>query len=248
MKYNFEYQIQYQEVDANRRLRLYTLENYLLNTAGRAADMGGFGIPHLLPMGWTWIITRLNLEMDYIPTHGDVIRVETWIEQNAHMLSIRDYRVYLINPTDKTEQQIGKAQSTWAVLDLEKREICNALDTPFFDGSVDGEKLEIARSSRLIPIIEPTMVSVHPIQYSDIDYNRHCNSCKYLEWMINARQPQGIEHGFRLDINYAKEISMDDSLHTIVKEENGYVQYQQKNDAGQTCCSARITKANNLIS
>ena len=49
MKYKYEYEIKYQEVDFNRRLRLYVLENYLLETAGRVADELGFGIKYLYP-------------------------------------------------------------------------------------------------------------------------------------------------------------------------------------------------------
>ena len=50
MKYRYNYIVPYQDVDATRRLRLYTMENYLLNVAGKVADEMGIGIPMLLPM------------------------------------------------------------------------------------------------------------------------------------------------------------------------------------------------------
>jgi acyl-ACP thioesterase len=54
----------------------------------------GIGIPALLPMNYTWIITHVNMEMLYLPKHGEELVFETWIERNAHMLSVRDFRIY----------------------------------------------------------------------------------------------------------------------------------------------------------
>ena len=50
MKYRHTIIVPYQDVDATRRLRLYAMENYLLNIAGKVADEMGIGIPALLPM------------------------------------------------------------------------------------------------------------------------------------------------------------------------------------------------------
>ena len=94
MKYSFEYTIKYQEVDNAKRLRLFNLENYLLEVAGTVADELDFGIARLHPMGLTWILTRMSIEMYEFPTHGERVRFETWIECNAHMLSTRDFRIY----------------------------------------------------------------------------------------------------------------------------------------------------------
>ena len=109
-KYNYEYDIKYQEVDGKKKLRLFNLENYLLEVAGKVADDLDFGIAKLHPMGLTWILTRLSVEMFDLPTHGEHVRFETWIESNAHMLSTRDFRIY------SGERLIGQCKSVWAVL------------------------------------------------------------------------------------------------------------------------------------
>ena len=93
MKYNYEFEIKYQEVDERKKLRLFNLENYLLEVAGLVADELGFGIKHLHPRGLTWILTRLSVEMYELPTYCENMRFETWIESNVHMLSTRDYRI-----------------------------------------------------------------------------------------------------------------------------------------------------------
>jgi acyl-ACP thioesterase len=257
MKYRYNYIVQYQEVDDTRRLRLYTMENYLLNVAGRVAGELGFGIQALMPLNCTWIITHLNLEMLYLPVHGEEMIIETWIEKNAHMLSVRDFRIYIKESEAGQEPRlIGCAKTVWAVLEQDKREIVNLFDNPMFAGSVDGEVLRMARAQRLLPIdmdkaredAEVILVKdkKHTIQYADMDYNCHCNSCKYLEWMLNARRMQDNASPFRLDINYVKELYLEDQLITKLVEKEGSVQYQQVDQNGTTCCSARITQIDNL--
>lgn len=234
MKYSYEYEIKYQEVDVQRKLRLYNLENYLLEVAGTVADSLNFGIARLHPMGLTWILTRMSIEMFELPTHCDKIRIETWIESSAHMLSSRNFRIY------KGEKLIGQVKSVWAVLDMEKREIVNIFDHPMFDNSIDGEVIEMARV-RMTTIPEPTGVVAHKVVYSDIDYNGHCNSCRYLQAMTDAYLPDYYGKKVRLDINYSKEAMLGETLQTYYLVTADGVQYQQKNEAGETSCSAKIT-------
>lgn len=234
MKYSYNYEIKYQEVDGRKKLRLFNLENYLLEVAGTVADELGFGIAKLHPMGLTWILTRMSVEMYELPTHCQKIRIETWIESNAHMLSTRDYRIY------SDDRLIGQCKSVWAVLDLEKREIVNIFDHPMFADCIDGEVIDMPRV-RMTTIPEPTGCVPHKIVYSDIDYNGHCNSCRYLQAMIDAYLPDYYGKKVRLDINYSKEAMFGETLQTyyLVTEEG--VQYQQKNENGETSCSAKIT-------
>ena len=234
MKYSYEYEIKYQEVDGRKRLRLFNLENYLLEVAGTVADDLGFGIKVLHPRGLTWILTRMSIEMYELPTHNERVRFETWIEGNAHMLSTRDYRIY------SGDKLIGQCKSVWAVLDMEKREIVNVFEEPMFEGCVDGEVIDMSRV-RMTTIPEPTGCVPHKIVYSDIDYNNHCNSCRYLQAMTDAFMPDYYGKMIRLDINYSKEALLGETLQTYYLVSPDGVQYQQKNDAGETSCSAKIS-------
>ena len=234
MKYNYEYEIKYQEVDGEKKLRLFNLENYLLEVAGTVADELGFGIAALHPRGLTWILTRLSVEMYELPTHCEKVRFETWIESNAHMLSTRNFRIY------SGDKLIGQCKSVWAVLDLAKREIVNIFDDPMFANCVDGEVIEMNRI-RMTTIPEPTGIVPHKVVYSDIDYNGHCNSCRYLQAMTDAYLPDYYGKKVRLDINYQKEAMLGEELQTLYLVTEDGVQYQQKNSHGETSCSAKIT-------
>jgi acyl-ACP thioesterase len=179
-------------------------------------------------------LTRLSLELYELPRHNDVVRFETWIESNAHMLSTRDFRLYL------GDRLIGQCKSVWAVLDLGKRELVNIFDEPIFKDCVDGEVIDLPRV-RMTTIQEPTGIAPHKIVYSDIDYNGHCNSCRYLQAMLDAYLPDFYGKKVRLDINYSKEAMLGElmQIHYLVTDDG--VQYQMKNEAGETSSSAKIT-------
>ena len=176
------------------------MENRLLIVAGKVADEMGIGIPFLMQYNCTWIITHLNLEMLYLPTHGEELVMETWIENNAHMLSVRNFRIY--KKQDEKLELIGCCKTVWAVLERDKREIVNLFDLPIFNDAIDGEVLKMSRGAKMMPLVldelekDPEVIRAqekpHTIQYADMDYNCHCNSTKYLEWMHPAR----IQHPF----------------------------------------------------
>lgn len=254
MKYRYNYTVQYQDIDDTRRIRLYTLENQLLSIAGQVADELGYGVKQLKPYNCTWVITHLHLEMLYLPTKGEELIVETWVENHVHMLTSRDFRIY-IKESDG-ERLIGCVKTVWVVLDKDKREVVNLFSEPMFEGSVDGEVLKIARAQRMLPLVLDTLADdpeviraqekIHEIQYSDMDYNCHCNSCKYLEWMLNARCMQDNTRPFRLDLNYVKELYLGDEMRTRYVERATSVQYQQVDANGMTCCNGRISQIENL--
>ena len=254
MKYRYNYIVQYQDIDDTRRLRLHTMENRLLIVAGKVADEMGIGIPFLMQYNCTWIITHVNLEMMYLPTHGEELIFETWIEMNAHMLSVRDFRIY--KKEGDNETLIGCCKIVWAILDRDKREIVNLFDMDIFKESVHGEVLKMTRAQKMLPLILEELEKdseviraqekPHTIQYADMDYNCHCNSTKYLEWMLNARRMQDNTKPFRLDINYVKELYLGDEMLTRYAERVNSVQYQQIDKNGTTCCNARITQIDDL--
>ena len=205
----FTYTIQYQDVDEQRRLRLYTLENYLLNSAGLSADSHGFGVKYLHPQHLTWVLTNLSLLIHALPSPGDEMIVETWVQEHIHTLSIRNFRIY-INGTLQ-----GEARSVWAVLNTDDRTIQNVLHLPAFQLDQPGEALNIPRPTRHIPITHPDLETTYRIAYSDIDYNGHCNSCKYLEHFLNLYAPIEYTNTLRLDLRYAREVYKNDQVRII---------------------------------
>jgi acyl-ACP thioesterase len=115
-----------------------------------------------------------------------------------------------------------------------------------FSNSVDGEILPIKRAQRFANLEEYDGAQSHTITYSDVDYNNHCNSCKYLEIMLDTERPTWLNEGIRLDITYVKELYFEEVMNTLWKYNEDEIVYQQKNKENTTCCNARISKIEKL--
>lgn len=263
MKQRYTWEVLYQEIDADKRMRLPALESHLLIVAGKVADEYGYGQRYLNKQNLSWIVTNCSIEMQEMPQAGDILVIETWIESNAHMLSVRDFRLYKdtgywdpdLDEMDEKEREkrrilIGRAKTTWAVLDLEKREIFNAFNQSAFDNIVDGEVLDMPKAARMTPITPTPSATDSPtsflldnathVSYSCVDYNDHCNSCKYPEFMLDVFKPDWLNKPFRFDIRYVREVRRGQMIETIAKVEEKKVSYQQEDEHGHIVCSAQI--------
>lgn len=240
-KHNFT--VSYSDVDASRHIRLCDLERYLLETAGESATTMGFGTEYILnKYNCTWVLTRLSVEMDYLPKYEDEILVETWVEGNAHMFSIRNFHIYLHKKD--YDFLIGRATSVWTLLNLTTRKVeMDAYTDPAWEGKIDGMKLDMARAPRMGRIENPTTLMPHTIHYTDIDFNNHCNSCAYLRFFLNADDRLTAHYPIRFDITYAKEVHLNE--HTTVQvqvmeeADKTAVQYcllTENGEISSTCC------------
>lgn len=232
----YDYTVQYQDIDANGRLRLYTLENMILNASGKNADELGIGVHYLNQQGCTWVLISLALEIDYLPAEGQTITIQTWIEQNMHSLSMRNYRFFINN------EQIGEARSVWAVLNIHERSIQNVFEQEAFLKIPTGERSLIDKTPRLMTVSEVQQQREHEVQYSDIDHNGHCNSCKYLEFMLNCFDPEYLTGAIRLDLRYAKEVRRGDKIRTVCCHDIESAVYEIFTESGEVSVSGRILK------
>ncbi len=248
MKQKYHFEIPYYDVDNTRHLRLTDLERYLLEAAGNAADSLGLGTNAILEKYNTaWVLTRLSVQMDYLPVAHDELIIETWIEGNAHMLSMRNFRLYIVK--NEHEYKIGEGASIWTLLNLDTRLVdVKAFADPVWERCIDGEKVSLGRAARMGRIEQPTSSMPHTIRYSDLDFNNHCNSAKYLQFMLNADDRLTGTYPVRLDINYAKEVYKGDATHVDVlatNDENGdlkSLQYCIVTPGDEVSCTALITK------
>ena len=242
MKHLFNFTVQHANVDASRHMRLCDLEHYILEAAGTSASRFGLKTDMLVEKyNATWVLTRLTIVADYLPTYDDEIIVETWIEGNAHMFSMRNFRIYLKKGEEKF--LIGKCSSVWTLLNLTTRAVDTAaFHDPVWEGIIDGEKLDLPRAKRLGTIEEPTSEMPHTIHYTDLDYNNHCNSIKYLQFMLNADDSLTGIYPIRLDMNYAKEVHKGDAIRVQVQEQPDALQYCILTPSGEISCTALLTK------
>lgn len=205
----YPFRVEPQEVDFSLRITLVALGGNILNIAGIDAHTKGFGVDALNKDNFSWVLSRIAFEFDYRPGEYVKYEIATWISDYGRMLSTRNFEL-----TDQTGVCFGRVVSQWCMLDLSKR---TAVDLRAVAESHNDAIVECpspAEKPRKVPAPDAEPVLTHKVAYSDIDFNRHVNTMRYIEMMLDML-PVGMltrEAPVRLDIHFLKECRFGQTL------------------------------------
>lgn len=168
-------------VDFTGRLTMGVLGNHLLNCAGFHAAERGFGIAELNENHYTWVLSRLAIELNNLPKQYDEFSIETWVENVYRLFTDRNFAIL-----DKEGKPIGYARSVWAMISMETRKPADLLT--LHGGSITeyvcDKECPISKPGR-IKVTTDKPVEEYRTRYSDIDINGHVNSIKYIEHILD---------------------------------------------------------------
>ena len=231
----YNYTIQPQDVDFSLRASASSLISYMLNVAGTDAHLKGFGVDALQGQSFTWVLSRLAVEIYHQPKQYEDIDIDTWVNDFNRLSSTRNFRMR----SGDGVSAIGFSQ--WCMLNMETRQVVdmNLLKDVYERAMVD-EPSPISAPARLREI-EPTTTYSRPVRYSDIDFNRHVNTLRYIDIIFDNVPLELIEknNGMRLDINFIAEARYGDTL-TIGSLAEQNVWKFDISAEGKRLCSARL--------
>ena len=226
-------------VDFNGRLTMGVLGNHLLNCAGFHANDRGFGIATLNEDNYTWVLSRLAIELDEMPYQYENFSVQTWVENVYRLFTDRNFAII-----DKDGKKIGYARSVWAMINLNTRKPADLLT--LHGGSivdyVCDEPCPIEKPSR-IKVTAKEPVSKLTAKYSDIDINGHVNSIRYIEHILDLFPIElyKSKHIRRFEMAYVAESYYGDELSFYVDEtnENEY-HIEVKKNGDELVCRSKV--------
>lgn len=179
----FKFHIDSYLCDFTNKATLPVIGNFILHAATVHAQERGFGFDAMVQSNAAWVVSRLSIEMKEYPEHEQDLTVETWVESVDRFFTQRCFSFM-----NQKEEIIGYARSIWAAIDMQTR---RPLEIPTWRPDlldfVDSEKeCPIDKIAKIpsIECIEPIMG--YAVRYSDIDINKHMNSIKYIEHVINV--------------------------------------------------------------
>lgn len=168
-------------VDFTEKLTMGVLGNHLLNCAGIHAAERGFGIAELNENHYTWVLSRLAVEMEEMPRAYEKFSIRTWVENVYRLFTDRNFEI--VNAAGKP---IGYARSIWAMISMETRKPADllALHGGGITDYICDKECPIEKAGR-VKVNEAEPVARHTVKYGDIDLNGHVNSVKYIEHALN---------------------------------------------------------------
>lgn len=198
-------------VDFTGKLFMGVLGNHLLNSAGFHATERGFGIAEMNESNYTWVLSRLAVEMMDMPSEYETFSVDTWIENVYRLFTDRNFTIY-----GKDGKVYGYARSVWAMINLDTRKPADLL-------ALHGQELvDYIDTDKICPIEKPGRIKVTQqmplrtieVYYNDIDINGHVNSIKYIEHILDLFPKQWFAEKkvARFEMAYVAESYYGDTL------------------------------------
>lgn len=236
-KNTYRYEVGAEKVDFTLHATIEALCSDILNVAGNDAKNKGFSADKLMESGRSWVLSRMSVEIDRMPAQNEPYTIDTWVYENTRVLSTRNFE--LIDSEDKT---FGRAVSQWCIIDFNTR-MPVALDeyAELFKGHIVNAPAP-CEPPRKVRGIEPQFHRKHEVRYSDIDFNRHVNTMRYIRMMLNTLPIEYLTDNrpMRLDIHFAKECHLGEIL-TIGYEQRGNTSlFEIRNNDGVAACTAAI--------
>lgn len=226
--------------DFNSRLLMGHLGNHLLNAADFHSNDRGFGMIYLKTINKAWVLSRLAVEMEYMPKAYDRFWVETWVETAMRFFTNRNFAI-----SGPDGQVYGYGRSVWAMIDTETRQPHNLLEIN--NGSIsdfiEREKVcPIAKSSRVQMTPGAELVRTIDTYYNDVDINGHINSVKYIEhvldlWDMDWYRTHQVK---RFEIAYVAEAHAGDRLSFYMQEDGDAFNVRICKGDGTECCRSKV--------
>ena len=228
--------VQPKSVDCTRRASVATIIGYMLDVAGEDADRKGFGISALDSDSTTWVLSRLAVDIEAQPKQYEEIAIETWVNEFNRLSSTRNFRIH------RGEECVAKGVSQWCMLNMETRQVVDMslLKETYMQAMVD-EPSPISAPARLRPIT-PVGSASRPVVYSDIDFNRHVNTLRYIDLIFDNVPLELIEknEGLRIDINFIAEALYGETLTIGWSEEGNVWNFEISSSQAKTLCRAKV--------
>ena len=208
--------------DFTGKLTMSVLGNHLLNCAGFHAADRGFGIATLNENHYTWVLSRLAIELEEMPCEYESFSIQTWVENVYRLLTDRNFAIL-----DHEGNAVGYARSVWAMISMETRKPADLLT--LHGGSITDyvcdKDCPISKPGR-IKVTEKTPLVEYRTKYSDIDINGHVNSIKYIEHILDLFPIEVFKEKRvkRFEMAYVAESYYGDTL-SFYREEVGEGEY-----------------------
>lgn len=234
---SYDFKVEPQDVDFALRARLAAMCGNILNIAGHDAHRNGFGTDALMKQNNSWVLSRMAFEFDCLPKQYDDYRIRTWIVDSGRIISVRNFAI-----TNAAGEVFGRVTSQWCMINLDTRRPCDL--TPVIENRRQYVFDEPApcEAPRKLAAIEAESTVEHRIVYSDIDFNRHVNTLRYIEMMVDTLPIESLAepHAMRLDLHFVKESRYGQTLTIGTRHEADCWLFEIKDNDGAVICRAAL--------
>ena len=200
-EYSRTYYLSAGECNPQGELPLPLLVNRVIDVATHHANEWGVGYERLIADNHAWVLARVTVEMERYPRVNENYTLTTWIEDYNRMFSQRNMMI-----TDQQGNTLGYVRTIWMVIDLATRQSVDISQLSYIRDNINDRPCPIAPQSKLRPVTDGYAME-HTFGYVECDFNRHVNTVRYLELLINQFDMSQFDNSIiqRMEIAFMKE-------------------------------------------
>jgi medium-chain acyl-[acyl-carrier-protein] hydrolase len=216
-----QFKVRAYEVGLDAALTMQSVCNYLQEIAGNHAFNLGVAVDHLLKQNITWVLSRLHVQMSRYPFWRETVTIKTWPAEVHPLYAIRDFELF-----DVKDRSVGKATSSWMLLDIIKRKPIPITET-IQQMHLNSPGRAIDDKFEKLPVMQQVQYEKRfHVRLSDLDVNQHVNNVNYIEWGLETLPEEIYKNYFLSDmeITYRAESNLGDQI--IAQSETQEVQKQ----------------------
>ncbi len=221
------------DVDLQGRLRPQTLLALLLNSAWNHARGTAYGYEELTARDLMWVLVKVQVRIARLPRWGDEVTIETWGKRIERLYALRDFIVF-----GDSGEKLVSATSSWMILNRSTgRPQRFEQGTDGFPWQPGRDELETVLD-KVPQLAGGKELARFPVLFSDIDVNRHVNSTKYLEWMIDSHSVEELEktEPVSIELSFLAEALPNDHVSVL----------SESKDKQELCCIRRPSDGKDL--
>jgi medium-chain acyl-[acyl-carrier-protein] hydrolase len=204
-----EFPITSADCDNTRKLKPSALVNMFIQIAWHHAEKLGFGIDFLHEHGLVWMLSRLHLKIEYLPSWSETVCASTWPKGIRRLFYLRD-----LHFTDKKGSSIAKGTSEWLMIDINaRRPKLYQPENNIFRQNLGKNALPGEADVLELPADKPEIYG-RMVYYSDIDLNNHLTTIRYIDFMMDTFSSEFLaENPVReIVLNFSREIPEETNL------------------------------------
>lgn len=197
------------QCNAQRELAPAQLVQQLIEVSTDHADALGVGFKDLQRSGCLWVLSRVAFEMKRYPRILEHYSLTTWIESYNRHFSERNIEI-----CGEDGETIGYARTIWVAIDMTTRRPADLTSMVPISTTVCDHPCPIDKQSKIRPVEPPQIVHEYTFRISDIDLNRHVNSTRYVELVLNQMDLADFDEFYlqRFEIEYKHEAHFNDTV------------------------------------
>lgn len=237
--YKTSYKVKYSEVDSNYDIRPdYIISHFQDITGVHSEQMGVDGKTLMKNSNAFWVLTRIKLKIEQLPSFDETIEIETWPTTVSGFRFNRDYLIF------SNGKRTVMGTSEWGILDsadLKPRKsntVCYPLDMPHReDRSGAGDYFRIREE-----VCEDDYHHSYRSSFIDIDTNKHTNNLSYLRMTLNCFTPEEYAalNIHELQINFLAQTYYGDEISVYKKATDEGIYIEGRHD-GKSVFNSFIT-------